>query len=92
MITGVSNGSPVNHTLTFSGFQLSTNSAVGLFGTNAPEVAGPRRHRDQRWQPISAGAYPSRRRAQANDGRFVTVTLTSLCGNGVVDARSRTAT
>ncbi|MBY0276450.1 hypothetical protein K2Z84_13990 [Candidatus Binatia bacterium] len=87
VITGVSNGSPVNHTLTFSGFNPSTNSAVSIFGTNAPEVAVRGGIATSGSSPISAGAYPgSPSRTQANDGHFVTVTLTSLCGNGTVDA------
>ena len=87
VITGVSNGSPVNHTLTFSGFNPSVNSAVSLFGTNAPEVAVRGGIATSGGSPISAGGYPgSPSRTQANDGHFVTVTLESLCGNGVVDA------
>ena len=87
VITGVSNGSPVNHTLTFTGFNPSCQSSVSLFGTNAPECAVRGGLTTNGGSPISAGAYPgSPARTEANDGHFITVTLESLCGNGVVDA------
>ena len=87
VITGVSNGSPVNHTLTFTGFNPSCRSRVSVFGTNAPECAVRGGLSTSGGSPISAGAYPgSPARTQANDGHFVNVTLESLCNNGVIDA------
>ena len=87
-ITGVSNGAPVNHTLTFTGFNPSCASAVSFFGTNAPECAVRGGIATSGGSPISAGSYPGSpaRPTIANDGHFVNVTLESLCGNGVTDA------
>jgi hypothetical protein len=85
VITGVSNGVPVTHTLTFTGFNPTCSSVVSLFGSNAPECAV----RGGISSPIgiSAGQYPgSPSRTLANDGHFVSVSLESLCGNGTVDA------
>jgi len=88
VITGVSNGAPVNHTLTFTGFNPSCASAVSFFGTNAPECAVRGGIATSGGSPISAGSYPGSpaRPTIANDGHFVNVTLESLCGNGVTDA------
>jgi cysteine-rich repeat protein len=82
-IDGTSNGSPVTHTLrfTWNGTCVST-ALVGLaFGDDCAVRLGlPTDYSDP------AGAYPGvGNRTQANDGHFVTVTLTSLCGNGTLD-------
>jgi hypothetical protein len=80
-IFGVSNGSPVAHTLRFQwSSSASTDStpgdeaAVRLGGTSDVTTE-------------TAGNYPgSPARVQADDGHFVTVTIESLCGNGSLDA------
>lgn len=76
---GVSNGSPVAHTLdfTWSGTILSESceAAVRLGEQNGSTLNCP------------GCEYPGNpARTQADDGHVVTVTLTSLCGNGVIDA------
>lgn len=88
VITGTSNGAPINHTLTFSGFNPTCTSTVSFLGTNAPECAVRGGISASGGSPISAGQYPGSpsRTTQATDGHTVTVTLTSLCGNGTVDA------
>ena len=80
-IFGVSNGAPVAHSLTFQWSNSATTpsipgdeAAVRLGGTS--DVPSE-----------TAGDYPGApARVQADDGHFVTVTLGSLCGNGVVDS------
>lgn len=80
VVFGVSNGLATAHSLRFVFLQTaSTDSsdgdeaAIRLGGTS--DVATE-----------TAGDYPgSPSRTQANDGHFVTVTLASLCGNGVLD-------
>jgi len=77
---GVSNGAGMAHALTFTWSQTAHSpagadeAAIRLGGTSddGSEVAAD---------------YPGNpARVQADDGHFVTVTLTSLCGNGVVDS------
>jgi hypothetical protein len=78
-IHAVSNGGAVGHTLTFT-----WNGSVR---SNSCEAAV--RHGEGRGNTSGCGAceYPGDpSRTQANDGHFVTVSFTSLCGNGVVDA------
>jgi hypothetical protein len=83
-ITGTSNGVAKPHTLHFT-WSGSCRSEGGLF-TNGDECAV------RMGIPISyggetAGDYPGvGGRNAANDGHFVTVTFTSLCGNGTVDS------
>ncbi|MDX2171448.1 MAG: hypothetical protein SF182_30565 [Deltaproteobacteria bacterium] len=79
-ITAVSNGAPVAHTLTFTWSQQAYSpgsgdeAAIRLGGTSDDNTE-------------TAADYPgSPARAQVDDGHFVTVTLVSLCGNGVVDS------
>lgn len=89
VITGVSNGAPVTHTLAFSGFNSSCASAVSLFSTNAPECAVRGGLSADGASPISAGEYPgSPARVAGDDGHFVTVTVESLCGDGTIEAPS----
>ena len=79
-IFGLSNGAPVAHNLHFVFTQIVTTSAGGgdeaairLGGTS--DIATE-----------TAGDYPgSPARTQSDDGHFVTVTITSLCGNSVID-------
>lgn len=79
-IFAVSNGVPVPHTLRFIwGLSAQTNitpgdeAAVRLGGTSDIPTE-------------TAGDYPgSPLRVQADDGHFVSVTIESLCGNGVID-------
>lgn len=79
-ITGVSNGAPVAHTLTYTWSQEAYSpgggdeAAVRLGGTSDDNTE-------------TAADYPgSPARVRDDDGHFVTVTLVSLCGNGVVDS------
>jgi len=79
-IFGVSNGSPVPHTLHFVFTQQASTSASNgdegavRFGINSSIGTE------------TAGDYPgSPARTQSDDGHFVIVTLTSLCGNGTID-------
>ena len=79
-IFGVSNGSPVSHTLHFVFTQQASTSASNgdegavRFGINSSIGTE------------TSGDYPgSPARTQSDDGHFVTVTLTSLCGNGTID-------
>lgn len=80
-VFGVSNGSPVSHSLRFQWANSATTSAtpgdeaaVRLGGTS--DVPSE-----------TAGDYPgSPARVQADDGHLVTVTIESLCGNSVLDA------
>ncbi len=76
---GVSNGTTVGHTLTFTWSQeaytpsAGDEAAVRLGGTSDVSTE-------------SAADYPGNpARTQDDDGHFVTVTLTSLCGNGAID-------
>jgi len=85
VIQGVSNGSAVNHTLTFSWTNVC-RSITPVFGSNGDECA-VKGGITSSITGYTAGVYPGTpARTQANDGHFVTVTLESLCNNGVVDA------
>jgi hypothetical protein len=79
-ITGVSNGAPVAHSLTYTWSQEAYSpgggdeAAVRLGGTSDDNTE-------------TAADYPGNpARVQVDDGHVVTVTLVSLCGNGVVDS------
>jgi hypothetical protein len=78
-ITRVSNGVSGTHNLTFTwNGSVRSNSceAAVRLGESSGTTSG-----------CSACGYPgSPGRAASTDGQFVTVTFTSLCGNGVVDA------
>ena len=77
-IDQVSNGVAKAHALdfTWSGTTRSNSCEAAVRVGEGSSVSG-----------CDACAYPgSPSRNQANDGHFVTVTLTSLCGNGTVDA------
>ncbi|MCC6850285.1 MAG: hypothetical protein IT294_17475, partial [Deltaproteobacteria bacterium] len=74
----VSNGAAQAHTLTFtwSGTTRSNSCEAAVRLGEGSSVTG-----------CGACVYPgSPSRTQANDGHFVTVTFTNLCGNGVIDA------
>ncbi len=77
-IDRVSNGVAQGHTLTFTwngNARSNSCEAAVRFGEGSGNTSG-----------CSACGYPgSPSRTQLNDGHFVQVTLTSLCGNGVVD-------
>jgi hypothetical protein len=77
-INRTSNGAAQAHTLTFTwNGSVRSNSceAAVRVGEGSGGTSG-----------CSACGYPgSPSRTQANDGQFETVTLTNLCGNGVVD-------
>src|SRR5262249_40508179 len=74
VIAANSNGSPVGHTLTFTwnGTTRSNSCEAAVRLGEGSSVSG-----------CQACVYPgSPSRTQASDGHFVTVDLTSLCGNG----------
>ena len=80
-IFGISNGSPVAHTLEF---QWSSNAHTNACSGHETAARLGVQSRDS---SNGASQYPGdNNRTIGNDGHFVTVTLTSLCGNGVVDA------
>jgi cysteine-rich repeat protein len=77
-IDGTSNGGSQAHTLTFtwSGTTRSNSCEAAVRLGEGSSVTG-----------CDACSYPgSPSRTQNSDGHFVTVTLTSLCGNGTVDS------
>src|SRR5262249_43012119 len=78
-IFGVSNGAVVPHSLRVVVIDTATTTANGDEGAIR---LGATSH----IVTETAGGYPgSPARVQADDGPFVTVTLTSLCGNGTID-------
>jgi len=80
-IFGVSNGAPVAHNLHFVFTQIVTT------GSSGGDEAAIRLGATSSVATETAGDYPgSPARTQSNDGHFVTVTLTSLCGNAAIDA------
>jgi cysteine-rich repeat protein len=80
-VFGISNGAPVSHTLHFQ-FTASAFSAAA-----SGHEAAMRLGIQSRDASNSASQYPGDSNRDVNaDGHFVTVTLTSLCGNGTVDA------
>ncbi|MEB2283867.1 MAG: hypothetical protein B6D46_11390 [Polyangiaceae bacterium UTPRO1] len=77
-IDNTSNGVAKAHSLTFTwnGSTRSNSCEAAVRLGEGSSVSG-----------CDACGYPgSPSRTQANDGHFVTVTLTNLCGNGVLDA------
>jgi hypothetical protein len=79
-IFGVSNGAAVPHNLHFTFTQIVTSSSGG------GDEAAVRLGINSGLGSETAGDYPgSPARTQSDDGHFVTVTLTSLCGNGTID-------
>jgi cysteine-rich repeat protein len=80
-IFGISNGSPVSHTLRFQ-FTASAFSAAA-----SGHEAAMRLGIQSRDGTNGASQYPGDNSRDVNaDGHFVTVTLTSLCGDGVISA------
>jgi hypothetical protein len=80
-IFGVSNGSPVNHNLHFVFTQIVTTGASG------GDEAAVRLGATSSIGSETAGDYPGApARTQSADGHFVTVSITSLCGNATVDS------
>ncbi|HXJ32677.1 MAG TPA: hypothetical protein VMS22_01435 [Candidatus Eisenbacteria bacterium] len=80
-VFGVSNGGPVAHSLRFV-FTQSTTTTSGGGDEAAIRLGGTSDVSTE-----TAGDYPgSPARTQADDGHFVTVTITSLCGNSVIDS------
>jgi len=78
-IFGVSNGAAMPHSLRFVFIETATTTANG-------DEAAIRLGATSHIVTETAGDYPgSPARVQADDGHFVTVTLTSLCGNGTID-------
>ena len=80
-IFAVSNGAPVAHNLHFVFTQIVTSAAAG------GDEAAVRLGINSGIATETAGDYPgSPARTQSDDGHFVMVTLTSLCGNAVIDS------
>ncbi len=80
-IQGTSNGSPIAHTLRFT-WSASCSSSNG-FVTGGDECA-VRLGLPITYSGQTAGNYPGvGGRTAANDGHFVTISLVSLCGDGV---------
>ncbi|MBI3785277.1 MAG: hypothetical protein HY270_17940 [Deltaproteobacteria bacterium] len=80
-IFGISNGTSVSHTLNF---QWSSNAHTNACSGHETAARLGIQSRDG---SNGASQYPGdNNRTTTNDGHFVTVTLTSLCGNGVIDA------
>src|SRR5262245_44661362 len=79
-IFGVSNGAPQAHEMGFTWSQEAYSPAAG--DEAAVRMGGTSQDTSE-----TAADYPGNpARVQGDDGHFVTVTLTSLCGNGLVDA------
>ncbi len=84
VITGVSNGANQPHQLQFA-WTSSCNSPGGGAFVGGDECA-VRAGLASTLSGTSAGAYPGQGgRNIATDGHFVTVSIVSFCGNGVVD-------
>ncbi len=84
-IDGVSNGVPVTHRLTFTwSASCATSALLGLlFGDECAVRLGLATD----YLIDTAGNYPGvGSRNAADDGHFVTVTVTTLCGDGALDA------
>ncbi len=80
-IFGVSNGAAIPHNLHFVFTQIVQSAAGG------GDEAAVRLGINSSIATETAGDYPgSPARVQTDDGHFVTVTLTSLCGNGTIDS------
>jgi hypothetical protein len=80
-VFGLSNGAPIAHNLHFVFTQIVTSAAGG------GDEAAIRLGQASTLASETAGDYPgSPARTQSDDGHFVTVTLTSLCGNGSIDS------
>ena len=80
-VFGISNGSPIPHNLHFVFTQIVTSAATG------GDEAAIRLGQASTIGTETAGDYPgSPARTQSDDGHFVTVTFTSLCGNSVIDS------
>src|SRR6185295_9932644 len=84
-IRRTSNGSAMAHTLRFTWSASCSDSDGGVFSAGADECA-VRLGLPISYSGETAGDYPGAgSRVQSNDGHFVTVSIVSLCGNGVVD-------
>lgn len=80
-IFGVSNGSPIPHNLHFVFTQIVTTNAGG------GDESAVRLGINSTISTETAGDYPgSPARTQSDDGHFVSVAITSLCGNGTIDS------
>ena len=84
-VCGQSLGSPVNHSVNFVWSQTAFSPSTGFIQINMDEAA-VRLGANNLDASNGAANYPGTgARTQSNDGHFVTVTLTNLCGNGVID-------
>ncbi len=80
-VFGVSNGVAQSHSLHFVFTQIVNSTAGG------GDEAAVRLGINSTIGTETAGDYPgSPARTQADDGHFVNVTITSLCGNGTIDS------
>jgi hypothetical protein len=84
-ITGTSNGSPVSHSLSFT--WTASCTSTGIVVVQGGDECAVRLGLPTEYTSDTAGDYPGvGGRPQGADGHFVTVTLSSLCGNAMVDA------
>lgn len=82
---GQSLGVAQPHSMNFQWSQSATTPGTGFISVNSDESA-VRLGGTSDDTTESAADYPGQGgRTQSNDGHFVTVTYTNLCGNGVVD-------
>ncbi len=83
VVTGTSNGFPVNHRLRFVWNQsCSTDNAAG-----GGDECAVRLGMASTFSGQTAGTYPGPgSRTANNDGHFVSITLVSYCGDGIVQA------
>ncbi len=86
IITGVSNGVPQVHTLTFLWTATCVSSGPFPVGITGGDECSVRMGLPATFGGQDVGLYPGvGSRVQANDGHFVTVTFSSPCGNGTVE-------
>jgi hypothetical protein len=85
-VCGQSLGSPVNHSVNFQWSQNALTPSTGFLQVNM-DSAAVRLGANNLDASNAAADYPGiGSRTQSNDGHFVTVTITNLCGNGVIDS------
>jgi hypothetical protein len=84
-VCGQSLGIPQGHSVNFTWSQSAVSPSTGLFGNG--DEAAVRLGASNRDSSNGAADYPGiKSRVRSNDGHFVSVTITSLCGNGTIDS------
>jgi hypothetical protein len=85
VVCGQSLGVPQDHSVNFMWSQTAVSPSTGLTGNG--DEAAVRLGASNQDGSNGAADYPgTNSRRQSNDGHFVTVTITSLCGNGMIDS------